>query len=159
AGLLLPVDHVSRRPLDRFVERGLVDRLAALAREHQLQQVVRARQAAGVRGPEAHASSSRTMRAPSTIAFILPNATSRGRYLSPQSGATMIFSAGTCGSARRMRAATVSGVSTSCVERSSTPRMIVLPGSVLSTAVSRFDCAVSIEICLTSLLLSSGRNE
>src|SRR5690606_6407349 len=156
-GLLLPVDHVSRRPLDRLVERALVDRLAALAGEHQREQVVGPRQAAGVRGAEtAHASSARTIAAPSAIAFILPKATSRGRYLSPQSGATMIFSAGTCGSARRMRAATVSGVSTSCVERSSTPRMIVLPGSVLSTAVSRFDCAVSIEICLTSLLLSSG---
>src|SRR5690606_13502539 len=159
-GPFLALDHVSRRTLDRLVECALVDRLAALAGEHQREQVVGARQAPRVGGTEAaHASSARTIAAPSAIAFILPNATSRGRYLSPQSGATMIFSAGTCGSARRMRAATVSGVSTSCVDRSSTPRMIVLPGSVSSTEVSRFDCAVSIEICLTSLLPSSGRNE
>ena len=42
-----------------------------------------------------YCSSLRTIAAPSTIAFILPNATSRGRYFSPQSGATTIFSAGT----------------------------------------------------------------
>ena len=37
-------------------------------------------------------SSARTMRAPSTIAFVLPKAASRGRYLRPQSGATMMSS-------------------------------------------------------------------
>ena len=42
-----------------------------------------------------YCSSRRTIAAPSTIAFIFPNATSRGRYFSPQSGATTIFSAGT----------------------------------------------------------------
>src|SRR6185436_7141440 len=56
-----------------------------------------------------------TIRAPSTIAFILASATSCGRYFKPQSGATMIRSALTNGSARRMRAATVSGLSTSWV--------------------------------------------
>ena len=40
-------------------------------------------------------TSARTIAAPSTIAFILPKATSRGRYFMPQSGATTIFSAGT----------------------------------------------------------------
>ena len=57
-------------------------------------------------------SSRRTMAAPAAMACILPKATSRGRYLRPQSGATTMRSAGTCGRARRMRAATVSGVST-----------------------------------------------
>ena len=38
-----------------------------------------------------------------------------------------------CGNARRIRSATVSGVSTSSVERSSTPRMIVFAGSASST--------------------------
>src|SRR5271165_83080 len=38
-------------------------------------------------------SSALTSRAPSTIAFILPKAASRGRYLRPQSGATMMSSA------------------------------------------------------------------
>ena len=40
-------------------------------------------------------SSPRTIAAPSTIACILPKATSRGRYFSPQSGATTMRSAGT----------------------------------------------------------------
>src|SRR5215813_14662668 len=52
-------------------------------------------------------SSCRTSAAPSTIASIFPNATSRGRYFMPQSGATTIRSGGTNGSAARMRAATV----------------------------------------------------
>src|SRR5271170_6332673 len=38
-------------------------------------------------------TSARTIFAPSTIAFILPNADSRGRYFRPQSGATMMSSA------------------------------------------------------------------
>ena len=37
--------------------------------------------------------------------------------------------------------------------------MIVLPGSDSSTDVSRFDCAVSIEIWSTAAPASSGRNE
>src|SRR5690606_4027000 len=49
------------------------------------------------------AISARTIAAPSAIAFILPKADSRGRYLSPQSGATTIRSGDTWGSARRMR--------------------------------------------------------
>jgi hypothetical protein len=40
-------------------------------------------------------SSARTIFAPATIALILPKATSRGRYLSPQSGATTTRSIGT----------------------------------------------------------------
>lgn len=40
-------------------------------------------------------SSARTMRAPSAIAFIFPKAESRGRYFSPQSGATTMFAAST----------------------------------------------------------------
>ena len=40
-------------------------------------------------------SSRRTMAAPATIACSLPNATSRGRYLSPQSGATISRSGAT----------------------------------------------------------------
>src|SRR5580698_2590548 len=52
------------------------------------------------------AISYRTMAAPSAIALILPNATGRGRYFMPQSGATTTRSAGTWASARRMRSAT-----------------------------------------------------
>ncbi len=37
--------------------------------------------------------SARTIHTPSTIVFTLPNAESRGRYLSSQSGATMMSSA------------------------------------------------------------------
>ena len=65
------------------------------------------------------------------MARILPNATSRGRYFRPQSGATTIRSAATWGSACRMRAATVSGVSTVLSARSMTPRMMVFDGSSL----------------------------
>ena len=71
----------------------------------------------------------------------------------PQSGATTIRSAGTCGSARRMRSATVCGVSTVMSERSMTPRMIVFDGSSLSTARSSFGCAASIETCCAGELL------
>src|ERR1043166_3531664 len=39
-----------------------------------------------------YAISERTRLAPSTIAFIFPNAASRGKYLRPQSGATIMFS-------------------------------------------------------------------
>jgi hypothetical protein len=99
----------------------------------------------------ADASSSRSSLAPSTRDFILPFATSRGRYFIPQSGATMTSSAATYGSARRMRAATTSGVSTRKSARSMTPRMIFLRGNVRKTAQSSPDCAVSI----TSLELVS----
>jgi hypothetical protein len=90
------------------------------------------------------ASSWRTILAPSTIAHIFSKAMSRGRYFRPQSGATMRRSAGTCGSARRMRAATVSGVSTLMSERSSTPRMMILPEQLLEhraieVGLRRFD--------------------
>jgi hypothetical protein len=54
----------------------------------------------------APAISARMICAPSTIARILPNAASRGRYFIPQSGATMMSCAATNGKARRMRAAT-----------------------------------------------------
>jgi hypothetical protein len=40
---------------------------------------------------QSHRSSCRAMLAPSTIAFILPNATSRGRYFIPQSVHTIRF--------------------------------------------------------------------
>jgi hypothetical protein len=56
--------------------------------------------------------------APSTIARIFPNATARGRYFKPQSGATIKRGASTCSSPRRIRAATIAGVSTSSVDRS-----------------------------------------
>ena len=70
---------------------------------------------------------------PATIACIFPNATSRGRYFMPQSGAMTMRSAGTCGSALRMRPATISGVSTFMSERSITPRIIVFEGSFSRT--------------------------
>jgi hypothetical protein len=44
--------------------------------------------------PGAQDSSLRKIAAPATMAFILPMATSRGRYFMPQSGATMISAAG-----------------------------------------------------------------
>ena len=60
----------------------------------------------------------------------------------------------------RIRSATSSGVSTSAPSsRSSTPRMIVLPGSPSSTEQSSSDCAVSIEIWSQPAPASSVRNE
>src|SRR2546422_8017372 len=97
--------------------------------------------------------------APSTIAFSFSNATSRGRYFIPQSGATTMSFDATKGRARRMRAATFSGVSTVISLRSITPRMMVLPGRVFSTEQSRLDCAVSIETWLQLQPASSPRNE
>src|ERR1039458_2751509 len=94
-------------------------------------------------------SLSRTNLAPAARAFIFPNATSAGRYFMPQSDAAMRRSAPTNGKARLIRAATNSAVSTSLVERSSTPRIIVFPGSFARIAQSSFDCAVSIEIWCT----------
>ena len=63
------------------------------------------------------------------------------------------------GKARRMRTATVSGVSTVGSARSMTPRMIFLPSSRDRTAQSSFDCAVSMLIASHSVWASSGRNE
>ena len=77
--------------------------------------------------------------APSTIALIFPKAMSRGRYFIPQSGAMMRSLASTKGRARRIRWATVTGVSTAGSERSSTPRMIFLPRSRSKTEQSRDD--------------------
>ena len=81
------------------------------------------------------------MAAPSAMAFILPKATARGRYFMPQSGATMIRSAATWGKARRMRSATVWGVSIAISDRSITPRMMSLEGSFSRIARSSFGCA------------------
>src|SRR5690606_11348850 len=74
-----------------------------------------------------HEYSPRRSFAPSTSAFILPNATSRGRYFMPQSGARITFSLGTKRSARFVRSTTSCGVSTVMSERSITPRMTFLP--------------------------------
>ena len=59
----------------------------------------------------------------------------------------------------RLRAATVSGCSIAMSDRSSTPRMMILPGSFARIETSRFDCAVSIETCCTGECANSGRNE
>ena len=67
------------------------------------------------------ANSSRNICAASTIARSLPTATSRGRYFMPQSGAGMMRSLVTNGSARQTRAAITSGVSTSRSDRSMQP--------------------------------------
>ena len=91
-------------------------------------------------------SSPRTMDAPSTMAFILPKATSLGRYFIPQSVHTMMFRGSLKGSARRMRRATSSGDSTCISDRSITPSMTFFPAKEESTEQSRLDCAVSIEI-------------
>ena len=71
----------------------------------------------------------------------------------------MMSSAATYGSARRMRAATISGVSTWVSARSSTPNRIFLPASGRSALQSSFDCAVSMETCLQEHPASSPRNE
>ncbi len=110
-------------------------------------------------GLSSYSNSFLTIFAPSTIARILPFATSRGRYFIPQSVATRMSCGVTNGSARRIRAATVSGVSTLMSERSMVPRRICLPGSFVSTEQSRLDCAVSIEICRHVQSANSGRNE
>src|ERR1700722_2899013 len=104
------------------------------------------------------ASSPRSVSAACAIALSFPNADSRGRYFMPQSGASTSRSAGTYSSARRTRPAMTSAVSTVVSFRSSTPRMIVLPGSPASTEQSRPDCAVSIEIWLAVVAASSGGN-
>src|SRR5438552_3302924 len=106
-----------------------------------------------------HTTSVRRIFAPSTMAFIFPKATSRGRYFIPQSGARMTSSGFTCLSALFTRSATFCGVSTVMSERSMQPSMIFLPRSFSSTAVSRLDCAVSIETCEQEQPASSGRKE
>jgi hypothetical protein len=58
-------------------------------------------------------SPARIRSAAATFAFISSNATVRGRYFMPQSGAKMRHSDLTYGSARRIRSATISGVSIS----------------------------------------------
>src|ERR1700730_9741723 len=93
------------------------------------------------------------------MALIFANATFRGKYFRPQSGATIRRSGATNGTARRIRPATDSAVSISWVERSSTPKMIVFPGSFERTEESSDDCAVSIDICFTRHSASSGKNE
>src|SRR5439155_15163696 len=94
-----------------------------------------------------HTTSVRRIFAPSTIAFIFPKATSRGRYFIPQSGARMTSSGFTCLSALCIRSAIFCGVSTVMSERSRQPTMIFLPCNFASTAQSSLDCAVSIEPC------------
>src|SRR5436190_4346570 len=106
-----------------------------------------------------HTTSVRRIFAPSTMAFIFPKATSRGRYFIPQSGARMTSSGFTCLSALFIRSTTFCGVSTVMSERSMQPSMIFLPRSFSSTAVSRLDCAVSIETCEQEQPASSGRKE
>jgi 5-methyltetrahydropteroyltriglutamate--homocysteine methyltransferase len=61
--------------------------------------------------------------------------------------------------AERIRPATVSGVSTSSLDRSITPRMIVFDDSESSTSSARPDWAVSMLIWSASVAASSGRNE
>ena len=63
------------------------------------------------------------------------------------------------GSARLIRFAMMSGVSTTMVERSNTPRIIVFPVSFERTEQSSEDCAVSIDICCARDSASSGRKE
>src|SRR5881396_1672221 len=106
-----------------------------------------------------HTTSVRRIFAPSTMAFIFPKATSRGRYFIPQSGATMTFSLFTNLRAFLIRSATCCGVSTAMSERSRQPTMIFLPCNFASTAQSSLDCAVSIETCEQAQPASSGRKE
>ena len=77
----------------------------------------------------------------------------------PQSGARMMFSAFTYGSARSMRCTTVSAVSTSGSARSMQPTITRLPSSAASAEQSSFDCAVSIDTCRQLHYASSGRKE
>jgi hypothetical protein len=77
----------------------------------------------------------------------------------PQSDASTSRDASTYGSARLTRSTMTEGDSTTGSERSSTPRMIVLSDSAVSTEQSSDDWAVSMEICSTSHAASSGRNE
>ncbi len=102
-------------------------------------------------------SSRRTIAAPSASARNFPKARSRGRYFIPQSGAGIRRSAATCASPLRMRAATISAVSTSALPRSSTPSRIDLPSNASRTRRSSFGCAASIEICCAMHPAKNGR--
>ena len=75
----------------------------------------------------------------------------------PQSGATTSRSGGITVSARRIRLATASGVSTSVEPRSSTPRTIDLLGSARSTSGSSPGWAASSETCVAAHASSSPR--
>ena len=90
--------------------------------------------------------------------FNFPNADTRGKYFIPQSGASTSRSGLMNGNARRIRAATTTGVSTSSVDKSSTPRIMLFPGSPASTAQSSEHWAVSIEICCTGESARRSRN-
>ncbi len=103
-------------------------------------------------------SSSRTSRAPATIASSLRNARPRGRYFIPQSGATTSRSGGTISSALRIRPATTSAVSTSADPRSSTPRTIDLSPTSRRAAGSSPGWAASRERCVARHPASSRRN-
>jgi hypothetical protein len=70
-----------------------------------------------------------------------------------------MFLAGTKGSARRMRDATASGVSTFMSDRSMTPSRTSLPPSSESTEQSSLDWAVSIETWRHEQFLNWVRNE
>src|SRR2546428_687940 len=106
-----------------------------------------------------HTTSVRRIFAPSTMAFIFPKATSRGRYFIPQSGARMTSSFFKNWRAFLIRSATCCGASTVLSERSRQPTMIFLPCNFASTAQSSLDCAVSIETCEQEQPASSGRKE
>src|SRR5436309_6375569 len=106
-----------------------------------------------------YTTSVRRIFAPSTMAFIFPKATSRGRYFIPQSGARMASSFFTNLRAFLIRSATCCGASTVMSERSRQPTMIFLPCNFASTAQSSLDCAVSIETCRQEQPASSGRKE
>ena len=91
----------------------------------------------------------RTIAAPATIALSLPNATARGRYFMPQSGAAIELLGRAVLRPARRRSATISGVSISCVPRSITPRITFLPLRSFSTPRSILGCALSIEMPCT----------
>src|SRR5690606_28587957 len=82
--------------------------------------------AAAPAGTSGQLSSARSTRAAPASARSLPYADSRGRYFMPQSGARTSRSGAWWAKARRALAATVSTLSTSGVDRSSTPSTIVL---------------------------------
>ena len=97
--------------------------------------------------------------AAATIARSLPTAVSRGRYFMPQSGARITFSALMYGSARWIRAATISGRFDLGVGQVDAADHQLLAAELASTEQSSFDCAVSIETCRQLHSASSGRKE
>jgi hypothetical protein len=80
-------------------------------------------------------NSLRTTTAPSTIARIFANAISRGRYFRPQSGATTILLASTCGSAVRLAKTNLeSGAMSRLAPPEGRPRLTILnSGRTLGT--------------------------